>query len=71
MIKKTFGKADLKEMTIDDAIIQSLIIDFQMSDYQAIDVYFNSKIYSLLIDENTGYYEKSWQEIYDILKKEF
>jgi hypothetical protein len=70
MIKKAFGKADLKEMTIDDAIIQSLIEDFQMSDYQAIDVYFNSKIYSLLIDESTGYYEKSWQEIYNILKKE-
>jgi len=39
-------------------------------DYQVIDTYFNSKTYSLLIDENTGYYEKSWQEIYEMLKKE-
>jgi len=70
MIKKTFSKADLSEMTIDDAIIQSLVVDFKMNDYQAIDTYFNSKTYSLLIDENTGYYEKSWHEIYEILKKE-
>ena len=70
MIKRAFSKADLNEMTVDDAIIQSLIVDFEMSDYQAIDAYFNSKIYSLLIDENTEYYEKSWQEIYKMLKKE-
>jgi len=70
MIKKAFSKADLNEMTIDDAINQSLIVDFKMNDYQAIDTYFNSKTYSLLIDENTGYYEKSWQEIYEMLKKE-
>jgi hypothetical protein len=70
VIKKAFSKADLNEMTIDDAINQSLIVDFGMSDYQAIDAYFNSKTYSLLIDENTKYYEKSWQEIYEILKKE-
>jgi hypothetical protein len=70
MIKKAFNKADLSEMTIDDAIVQSLIVDYEMSDYQAIDSYFNSKIYSLLIDENTGYYEQSWQKIYEMLKKE-
>jgi len=70
MIKKSFSKADLNEITIDDAITQSLVVDFEMSDYQAIDTYFNSKTYSLLIDENTGYHEKSWQEIYDMLKKE-
>ena len=70
MIKKAFSKVDLNEMTIDDAVIQSLIVDFEMNDYQVIDTYFNSKTYSLLIDENTGYYEKSWQEIYEMLKKE-
>ncbi|MDR0505284.1 MAG: DUF3990 domain-containing protein [Dysgonamonadaceae bacterium] len=70
MIKKAFSKVDLNEMTIDDAITQSLIVDFGMNDYQAIDAYFNSETYSLLIDENTKYYEKSWHEIYEILKKE-
>jgi len=70
MLKKAFSKIDLNEMTIDDAITQSLIVDFEMSDYQAIDTYFNSKTYSFLIAQNTGYYEKPWQEIYEILKKE-
>ena len=70
MIKKAFSKADLNEMTIDDAITQSLIVDFEMNDYRAIDTYFNSKTYSLLIDESTNIYQKSWQEIYEMVKKE-
>ena len=70
MLKKAISKADLSEMTIDDAITQSLIVDFKMDDYQAIDVYFNSKTYSLLIDEKTEYNKKPWQEIYELLKIE-
>ncbi|MCL2073520.1 MAG: DUF3990 domain-containing protein [Marinilabiliaceae bacterium] len=70
MIKTAFNKVDLNEMTIDDAIVQSLIIDFEMADFQAIDLYFNSKIYSRLIDEKTELYKKSWQEVYEMLKIE-
>jgi len=70
MIKKAFGKVDLSEMTIDDAIVQSFIADFEMTDFQSIDTYFNSKTYSLLIDESTELYKKSWQEIYEMLKIE-
>ena len=70
MIKKAFSKVDLSEMTIDDAIVQSLILDFEMTDFQSIDTYFNSKTYSLLIDESTELYKKSWQEIYEMLKLE-
>ena len=69
MLKRAFSKADLNEMAIDDAITQSLVVDFEMNDYQAIDIYFNSKTYSLLIDEKTGYYEKPWQEIYEMLNE--
>jgi hypothetical protein len=70
MLKKSFGKVDLSEMAIDDAITQSLIVDFEMSDQQAIDIYFQSKTYGKLINENTGLYQKQWQEIYEMLKKE-
>jgi hypothetical protein len=70
MLKKTFSNVDLDEMTIDDAITQSLITDFEMSDVQAIDVYFNSNTYSRLIDESTGFHKRSWQEIYEMLKIE-
>ncbi|MCL2131032.1 MAG: DUF3990 domain-containing protein [Lentimicrobiaceae bacterium] len=70
MIKKPFNQVDLSETAIDDAITQSLIADFEMTDFQAIDAYFNSKTYSQLIDEDTKFYKKSWQEIYEILKIE-
>jgi hypothetical protein len=70
MIKKPFSKVDLNEMTIDDAITQSLIVDFKMSDQQSIDAYFNSKTYSQLIEPNTGLYQKQWEEIYEMLKNE-
>ena len=69
MIKKAFTKVDLSEMNIDDAII-SLIMDLKMTDFQSIDTYFNSKTYSLLIDESTELYKKSWQEIYKMLRIE-
>ena len=70
MIKKSFTEIDFNEMTIDDAIVQSLVLDFEMEDFQAIDTYFNSETYSNLIDENTDFYKKSWQEIYEMLKIE-
>jgi len=70
MIKKAFNKVDFSETTIDDAVIQSLVVDFQMDDAQATDAFFASRTYSLLTDETTGYHEKPWQEIYDMLKKE-
>ena len=44
--------------------------NYEMNDYQAIDTYFNSQTYSLLIDKNTGYHDKPWPEIYEMLKKE-
>jgi hypothetical protein len=69
-LKKAFSQVDLSEMTIDDAITQSLITDFEMSEFQAIDTYFNSKTFSGLIDENTELYKKPWQEIYEMLKIE-
>jgi len=55
---------------IDDAITQSLVTEFSLTELQAIDIYFQSKTYSKLIDENTGLYEKKWQEIFEILKTE-
>ena len=70
MIKKKINQLDLNEIAIDDAIAQALVVDFQMEDAQAADAFFTSKTYSLLTDETTGYHEKSWQEIYGLLKKE-
>jgi len=70
MLKKSFSEADLNEITIDDAIVQSLIVDFEMDKQQAIDTYFNSRTFTQLADEATKLYEKPWQEIYGMLKSE-
>jgi len=61
---------DLFTANIDDAVTQALMEDYQLSEEIAIDFYFNSKIYQSLIDENTGFFKKSWTEIYRILLTE-
>jgi len=68
MLKKT--KKNMFVNNIDDVITQSLVSDFNMTEKQSIDVYFQSKVYAKLIDENTKYYQKTWQEIYELLKTE-
>jgi hypothetical protein len=55
---------------IDDAVTQSLVYEHDMNEQQAIDIYFQSKTYGKLIDENTELYKKTWQEIYELLKFE-
>lgn len=55
---------------IDDALTQSLVTDFDISEQQAIDLYFQSETYGKLIDESTALYLKPWQEIYEMLKRE-
>ena len=44
--------------------------EFNILELQAIDLYFLSKTYGKLIDENTEFYKKTWQEIYELLKSE-
>jgi len=55
---------------IDDAITQSLVTEFDMTEQKAIDLYFQSKTYGKLIDENTELDKKNWIEIYALLKTE-
>jgi hypothetical protein len=55
---------------INDAIIQSLVADYDMAQEKAIDLYFMSATYRQIIDESTGLYQKSWPEIYEILLRE-
>jgi hypothetical protein len=70
MLTKSWNKIDLNEFTIDESILQSLIVDFNFTEEQAIDLYFQSKTYSNLIDEATKLYEMEWTEIYKLLCSE-
>jgi len=46
------------------------VTEFDITEQQAIDFYFQSKTYGKLIDENTELYQKPWQEIYKLVKTE-
>ena len=65
------GYAGLKPVHIDNEVVQALMRDYGLSEAEAIDRYYPSKTFALLSDENTGLYLKPWQEIYEMLKKEW
>jgi hypothetical protein len=46
------------------------MIDNEIDELQATDLFYNSKIFTQLAKENTKLYQKSWQEIYKMLKIE-
>ena len=70
MLEWVNQKSDLSMLSIDDAITQSLVKDYGMSEQKAIDTYFDSKIYRQLTDETTGLYQEQWENIYKLLKQE-
>jgi len=70
MLSKSWNNIDFNEFTIDESILQSLIVDYNFTEEQAIDLYFQSKTYSNLIDEATKLYEMEWTEIYKLLCSE-
>jgi len=55
---------------IDYEIVNALMIDYEMNETEAIDIYYTSNTYTNFSDESTELYKKSWQEIYEILKTE-
>ncbi|MDR0733898.1 MAG: DUF3990 domain-containing protein [Dysgonamonadaceae bacterium] len=55
---------------IGESLVAKLMIDNEMDELQATDLFYNSKFFSRLADENTKLYKKSWQEIYEMLKRE-
>ncbi|MCL2072707.1 MAG: DUF3990 domain-containing protein [Marinilabiliaceae bacterium] len=55
---------------IDDIITQLMVTEFNLTEAQTIDIYFQSKTYGKLIDENTEFSKKDWQEVYELLKTE-
>lgn len=53
-----------------EKIVEQLVLEKDISEIKASDYLFNSKTYIQLTDISTGLYKKTWQEIYEILKKE-
>lgn len=64
------GKIDSIVFHTDNEILQSLMIDFGISEIEATNKYYKSNTYTKFADERTELYRKPWQEIYEILKIE-
>jgi len=71
MLEWVNKKTDLSSFSIDDAIIQSLVNDKGIPEEKAVDMYFSSDTYKKLTDETTGFYDKTWKDIYNLLLQEF
>ena len=70
LLKKIDTKYTSYVVRISESVIEHLIIDLKIDEKQAADIYYTSKTFANLSEKSTEFYEKSWQEIYEILKKE-
>ncbi|MDR0866782.1 MAG: DUF3990 domain-containing protein [Candidatus Symbiothrix sp.] len=70
MLSSVEKNNDSKIIQIDDLIIEQFMLDNQIDETVAADLFYNSKTFETLSDESTYLFKKSWQEIYEILKKE-
>ncbi|MDR3094202.1 MAG: DUF3990 domain-containing protein [Bacteroidales bacterium] len=55
---------------IGEHVLEQLMLDNNINELQATDLFYNSETFGKLAEESTKLYEKSWQEIYERLKKE-
>jgi len=55
---------------ISEPLVEALVLDRNIDDIEAADLFYKSKTFARLSDETTKFYEKPWQEIYEMLKHE-
>ena len=55
---------------ISEPIIEQLMVDLNVDEENATDIFYTSETFSLLSSESQEYYKKDWTEIYEMLKKE-
>ena len=55
---------------IGEKIIETLMLDYGIDEEQATDKFFSSQTFIQLSDDSSELFEKSWQEIYKMLKGE-
>ncbi|GHU88098.1 hypothetical protein FACS1894155_02290 [Bacteroidia bacterium] len=55
---------------IGEQVVEKLMLDNNIDELQATDLFYNSDTFAQLAEESTQLYEKLWQEVYERLKKE-
>jgi hypothetical protein len=57
-------------INIAEPLLEALMLDRNIDEMAAVDIFFTSNTLALLADKETMLYKKSWQEIYEMLKQE-
>ena len=70
MLSAVASKNYSKILQMEDLLLEQLILDYQIDEMQATDIFYNSETFAQLADETTEFYKCPWQEIYEMLKKE-
>jgi len=70
MLSATASKNNSKILQMDDLLVEQLMLDNQIDETEAADLFYNSEISAQLADETTEFYKRTFQEIYEMLKKE-
>ena len=70
MIDPVDYKANSNIVKISEPLLERLMIEKKLNEFEATDIYYSSKVFTQLADETTNLYLKPWQEIYEILKIE-
>jgi hypothetical protein len=70
MLENTDFKGITAIERISEKVVETLVANDGFSEEQATDFFYSSQTYLLLSDISSGYFKKSWQEIYEVLKKE-
>ncbi|MCL1851147.1 MAG: DUF3990 domain-containing protein [Bacteroidetes bacterium] len=55
---------------IGESLIERFVLDFNVFEEKATDIFYSSKTFGKLADESTDFYKKTWQEVYEMLKLE-
>ena len=58
------------EVDFSESIIENLMLDNKIDEEKATAILFSSNTFAQLSDETTGFYKKSWEEVYELLKEE-
>ena len=64
------GRIDIAIYDIGDNVVKALMMDYDINEMEAADRYYTSNTYAQISDEATRFYQKSWREIYELLKIE-
>ncbi|MDR3184652.1 MAG: DUF3990 domain-containing protein [Prevotellaceae bacterium] len=69
-LTRTNYRAENDIFHIDDLVVQQLVLDFELPEVEASDLYFYSAAYHRLTDESNGLHQKPWTEVYKLLLRE-